>query len=573
MNGGVFRKFALLLWSALCTPSAQAGVVAAENPAAASVGREVLAEGGSAVDAAIATALAGCVVHATSCGIGGGGFLVVYDAATGKGSALDFRETAPKASSEALYVEDGKFVRERSRRGPLAVGVPGEIAGLFEAHRRFGRLSWKRLVEPAAKLASEGFEVTPHMGKQLASRREALAADPELASALLGPDRRAPEAGEKLVMKNLGKTLAAVAESGPDAFYEGTVAASIVETIQAAGGVMTLEDLRDYRPVWRAPLETDYRGYRVMTMPPPSAGGTAIVLALDTLSAMDVKSMAPNSARRWHTYAEILQHAFADRAVVSGDPAFDPPRPPADGAWVRERIDPERTLAPERYGTTGSAAAPPPDDAGTAHVSVIADDGSAAALTSTINTSFGSLLGAQGSGVILNNELDDFSFPVANAWGLEPAPTNRIQPGKRPTSSMSPTIAVRDGRAVVAVGASGGPLIISATLEVLTNVLDFGLPAPEAVASPRIHHQWKPRVLLVEPGVPPSERRLLEGFGHQIREIPGVAAVSLATALPEAGFAGAGDPRKGGSAEVEKRRDGQRSKCQHPDDRAVCSPE
>ena len=161
MNGGVFRKFALLLWSALCTPSAQAGVVAAENPAAASVGREVLAEGGSAVDAAIATALAGCVVHATSCGIGGGGFLVVYDAATGKGSALDFRETAPKASSEALYVEDGKFVRERSRRGPLAVGVPGEIAGLFEAHRRFGRLSWKRLVEPAAKLASEGFEVTP----------------------------------------------------------------------------------------------------------------------------------------------------------------------------------------------------------------------------------------------------------------------------------------------------------------------------------------------------------------------------------------------------------------------------
>jgi gamma-glutamyltranspeptidase/glutathione hydrolase len=573
MNGGVFRKFALLLWSALCIPPAHAGVVAAENPAAAVVGRDVLAEGGSAVDAAIATALAGCVVHATSCGIGGGGFLVVYDAGTGKGTALDFRETAPKGSREDLYIQDGKFVRERSLRGPLAVGVPGEIAGLFEAHQRFGRLPWKRLVEPAAKLASEGFEVTPHMARQLASRREAIAGDPELASALLGADRRPPTAGEKLVMENLGKTLHAVAERGPDAFYDGPIAASIAETIQSAGGVMTLEDLRDYRPVWREPLETEYRGYQILTMPPPSAGGTAIILALDTLSAMDAKSMAPNSARRWHTYAEILQHAFADRAVVSGDPAFDPPRPPADGARVRERIDPERTLAPERYGTMGASAAPPPDDAGTAHVSVIADDGSAAALTSTINTSFGSLLGARGSGVILNNELDDFSFPIANAWGLEPAPTNRIQPGKRPTSSMSPTIAVRDGRAVVAVGASGGPLIISATLEVLTNVLDYGLEAREAVASPRIHHQWKPRVLLVEPGVPPEERARLEGFGHQLREIPGVAAVSLATALPGAGFAGAGDPRKGGSAELGNGGDGQRTKCQHSEDPAECRAE
>ena len=530
---------------------AEGGVVAAENPLGAAAGLAVLEEGGSAVDAAIAASLASCVVHSTSCGIGGGGFMVIYDAQTKKTFALDYREVAPAAASVELYLEDGKYIRERSRLGPHAVGVPGEIAGLAAAHERFGRLPWKRLVEPAAKLAREGFPVTKHLAAKLDSQREGLARDPELAALLLREDGSAPKEGETLRLTALADTLDAIAERGPAAFYQGPVARSIAESVRAAGGVMTEQDLATYQPVWRTPLTTTYRGSRVYTMPPPSAGGTALVLALDTLSGMDVKSLGPSSPDRYHVFAEILQHAFADRAVSSGDPAFDPPPPPADGNALRARIDRTRTLAPESYGTLQKPApASPPADSGTAHISVIAPDGSAAAATTTINTAFGALLGARGSGIILNNELDDFSFPAPNFWGVAPGKTNHVAPGKRPTSSMTPTIAVRDDKAVAAVGGSGGPLIISATLEVLTNVLDFDLPPEAAVAAPRIHHQWQPPVLLVESAVPETDRKALRELGHEIREIPGVAAVSLATAFPDQGPAGAGDPRKGGAAAV-----------------------
>ncbi|MDG2303105.1 MAG: gamma-glutamyltransferase [Candidatus Binatia bacterium] len=540
------------------------GVVAAENAIAAEVGIAVLDEGGSAVDAAIAASLAACVVHSTSCGIGGGGFMVVYDATTKKSVALDYREVAPAAVSESLYLENGKYVRERSRLGPHAIGVPGEIAGLAAAHARFGRLPWSRLVAPAARLAREGFPVTAHMGRKLASSRDGLAKDPELAALFLNPDGSAPKEGETLRLTALADTLDAVAKDGPEAFYSGKVAHSIAKSVRDAGGVMTEKDLADYEPVWREPLETTYRGSTIYTMPPPSAGGTAVVLALDTLSGMDVKSLGATSPERYHLFAEILQHAFADRAVSSGDPAFDPPPPAADGAALRTRIDTAKTHPAEYYGTTRTAgrAGAPPDDAGTGHISVIAPDGSAAAATTTINTAFGALLGARGSGVTLNNELDDFSFPAPNYWGVAPGKTNHIAPRKRPTSSMTPTIAVQDGKAVVAVGASGGPLIISATLEVLTNVLDFGLPPEAAVAAPRIHHQWQPQMLLIEPGIGPADRKTLETLGHEIREIPGVAAVSLATAFPANGPAGAGDPRKGGAARTGNRGDRDLDGCE-----------
>ncbi len=553
------------------TARADPGVVAAENAIAAEVGLAVLEEGGSAVDAAISTALAACVVHPTSCGIGGGGFMVVYDAAQKKSFALDYREVAPAAIREDLYLQDGTYVRERSRVGPHAIGVPGEIAGLAAAHARFGRLPWTRLVAPAVKLAREGFPVTAHMGRKLASMREGIARDPELASLLLNEDGSAPAEGERLRLTALANTLDAVAKKGPKAFYSGTVARSIAKSIQDAGGVMTEKDLADYEPVWREPLETTYRGSTVYTMPPPSAGGTALVLALDTLSGIDVKELGPSTAQRYHVFAEILQHAFADRAVASGDPAFDTPMPRADGARLLARIDRKQTHGPEYYGTSErAAAAPPTDDAGTAHISVIAPDGSAAAATTTINTAFGALLGARDTGIILNNELDDFSFPAPNFWGVAPGKTNHIAPRKRPASSMTPTIAARDGKAVVAVGASGGPLIISATLEVLTNVLDFGMPPEAAVAAPRVHHQWQPQMLLIEPGVSAANRDVLKALGHEIREIPGVAAVSLATAFPSRDPAGAGDARKGGAARVGKGGDREPDGCQDVDDSEPC---
>lgn len=552
------------------TARATPGVVAADNPIAAEIGLAVLAEGGSAVDAAIATSLAVCVVHSTSCGIGGGGFMVVYEAQAKKGYALDYREVAPAAVSVDAYMDDGKYVRERSRVGPHAVGVPGEIAGLATAHARFGRLPWKRLVQPAARLARDGFPVSKHMARMLAAKAEGIAKDPLLSSVLLAKDRSTPKQGDTIRMPALAKTLEGVAKKGPEAFYEGPVAASIAGAVDKAGGVMTEKDLADYEPVWREPLRTTYRGSDIYTMPPPSAGGTALVLALDTLSEIDVKSLGPTSPARYHLFAEILQHAFADRAVSSGDPNFDEPLPRADGKSLLARIDRTRTHGPEYYGTSGRTAGAPPDDAGTSHISVIAPDGSAAAATTTINTAFGALLGAPESGVILNNELDDFSFPGPNFWGVAPGKTNRIAPGKRPASSMTPTVAVRDGKAVVAVGASGGPLIISSTLEVLTNVVDFGLPPEAAVAAPRVHHQWQPQTLLVESGIGPDDREALEALGHQIREIPSIAAVSLATAFPETGPAGAGDPRKGGAARIGNRGDRGKNECEDDGDGTPC---
>lgn len=515
-------------------------MVAADNPLAAEAGLAVLDEGGSAVDAAVATALAVCVVHPSSCGIGGGGFLVLYDGPSGRAFALDYRETAPARISPELYEEDGRYAPEKSRRGALAIGVPGEVAGLAAAHERFGRLPWRRVVEPALRLARDGFPVSAHLARRLRAQAEALAADPELRATYLDPAGEPWPEGALLRSTALAGTLERIADEGPRAFYSGPIAEAIARTVQERGGVLTVEDLASYRPLWRTPLAVGYRGARVFTMPAPS-GGPGLVLALRTLARYDVAALGVATPTRFHLFAEILQHVFADRALTSGDPAFDPPPPPVPDPPLAGRLSAVRTFPPEYYGTRRR----PPADGGTSHLSVIAPDGSAVACTTTINTSFGSLVGVPGTGIVLNNEMDDFSFDAPNVFGLAPGPTNRIAPGKRPASSMTPTVAVRDGRGVVAVGASGGPLIVSATLEVLSNVLDFDLAPEAAVAASRIHHQWQPNLLLVEPGVRPIDRRALELLGHELREIPAIAAVSLATTA-----GGAGDPRKGGGARM-----------------------
>lgn len=519
------------------------GVVAAENPLAAAVGADVLRDGGSAVDAAIATALAACVLEPSSCGIGGGGFLVLWDPARARARALDFRETAPARARPESFRDQGRTVVERSRRGGLAVGVPGEVAGLWEAHRRFGRLPWRRLVAPAARLAREGFPASEHLARQVATHASAIAGDRALASVLLDEAGRPPSRGAIVRNPDLAATLDAIGSRGPRAFYRGPVAAAIARAVRASGGVLDERDLAAYRPRWREPLQVDYRGARIHTMPPPSGGGPALVTALRTLERHDVAALGVDSPTRWQLYVEILKHAFADRALLAGDPDFGAPGRRDASPVPTGRITAATTHPPGFYGEASAA----PSDSGTSHVSVLSADGGAAALTTTINTGFGALVGVPGTGIVLNNQIDDFSFDAPNLFGLLPGRANRIAPGKRPASSMTPTVAVRGGRPVVAVGASGGPLIVSATLEVLTNVLDFGLSPEAAVAAPRVHHQWQPDVLLVEPGVRPIDRAALARIGHSLREAPAVAAVSLATA-GAAGFAGAGDPRKGGSA-------------------------
>jgi gamma-glutamyltranspeptidase/glutathione hydrolase len=529
------------------TPAAARGaaIVAADNPLAADAGLEVLRDGGSAVDAAIATALAVCVVHPSSCGIGGGGFMVIYDQPSRRSYALDYRETAPADVRPDLYEENGAYVAARSRRGGLAIGVPGEIAGLAAAHARFGRLPWRRLLAPAIRLARDGFPVSKHLAARLHDQAKSLAADPELASVYLDGDGKPWAEGQTLHCPGLARTLERIAGAGKKAFYAGPIADAIVAAVHGAGGVLGARDLASYRALWRAPLEVPYRGARVQTMPPPSSGGPALVLALRTLTPYDVAALGVASPTRDQLFAEILKHAFADRARVSGDPAFDTLPAPTSATPLRGRIRASATFGPEYYGSL----APPPSDGGTSHLSVIAPDGSAVSCTTTVNTAFGAMVGVPGTGIVLNNEMDDFSFDSPNVFGLAPSRTNRIAPGKRPASSMTPTVATRDGRAVVAVGASGGPLIVSATIEVLSNVLDLGLAPEAAVVAPRIHHQWQPNVLLVEPTVRDVDRAALARLGHELREIPAVAAVSLATDLPQR-TGGAGDPRKGGAAAV-----------------------
>lgn len=534
---------------ALATSSAATaaeGVVATENPLAAAAGAGILAAGGSAVDAVIATALAVCTVHPSSCGIGGGGFLVVWDAKKATASALDFRERAPAATRESLYEKDGTYIPARSRRGGLAIGVPGEIRGFAAAHARLGRLPWADLFAPSIALARDGFPVSEHLAKRIEAVHEALGADPALAKVFLDKDGAALPAGATLKRPALARTFSKIAAEGPSAYYEGAIADAIVKAASARGSVLTKADLANYEPLWRAPLTTSYRGAEIATMPPPSSGGIALITALDTLRGYDMAALGAASPSRWHLFAEILKHSFAYRAQAAGDPGWDTPVWPPRGRALRDRIRSYETLPADAY----KPVAPPPDDSGTAHVSIIAPDGSGAALTTTINTTFGSLVGVPGTGIILNNEMDDFTFDAPNLFGLAPGPTNRIAPGKRPASSMTPTLAIRDGRAVVAVGASGGPLIISATLETLTNVLDHDMAPEAAVAAPRIHHQWMPNLLLVEPGISETDRNALKILGHEIQQIPGIAAVSLATASPDGNAAGAGDPRKGGAAMI-----------------------
>lgn len=541
-------RFLLALTFLLAAPAAKAdpGVVATENPLAAAAGAKILEAGGSAVDAAIATALAVCTVHPSSCGIGGGGFLVIWSAPDNAAAALDFRERAPAASSASLYAEDGVYVPARSRRGGLAIGVPGEIRGFWMAHQRYGKLPWARLFEPSIRLASEGFPVSAHLAKRIQAVQDSLARDPALRAVFLTAEGAAPQAGDFLKRPQLAATFRRIATEGPAAFYEGSIATAMVAAAQANGGILELEDLRTYEALWRKPLTTNYRGAQVFTMPPPSSGGIALISALDTLAAYDVAALGSQSPTRWHLFAEILKHAFAYRAQSAGDPGWDAAVWPPRGAALRNRLRSYEVLPSESY----PPVAPPPSDSGTAHVSVLAGDGSGAALTTTVNTTFGSLVGVPGTGIILNNEIDDFTFDAPNLFGLAPGPTNRIAPGKRPASSMTPTLAVRRGEAIIAVGASGGPLIISATLEVLSNVLDFDMPPEIAVGAPRIHHQWMPDYLLVEREMPEVDRAALQMLGHQIREVRGVAAASLAVREPGGAFAGAGDPRKGGSAKL-----------------------
>ncbi|HWP64562.1 MAG TPA: gamma-glutamyltransferase family protein, partial [Candidatus Limnocylindria bacterium] len=475
------RLLAVALLLVLPRPLCAArGAVATEHRAAAEAGAAVLAWGGSAVDTAIATAAAVCVVHPSSCGVGGGGFALVWHA--GQAHALDFRETAPNALRPALFLDGGRPQPQRSREGGLAVGVPGEVAGWVALHERFGRLPLATVLAPAIRLARDGFALgdSPHLARQVARAAPLLRADPGLASVFL--DRgRVPAADFVVRQTDLARLLERVARERRAAFYEGATPAAIAEAVRRRGGVMRADDVRRYLPVWRRPVSMRHAGRTVVTFPPPGSG--AVVLAVLGI----VGDEALDGGVPPELLAGALARGFADRARWFGDPAFT--TVPLAAMLAPGRL--ARLRGEIVAGAGAPADVPAMRDAGTAHVSVLTADGDAVALTTTINTAFGAGVMVPGTGIILNNEMDDFVVVpgVANVYGLGGGTPNVVAPRKRPQSSMAPTIVVRDGRAELAVGASGGPFIISATAQVLLQVLNGARAVPDAVTAPRLHDQ------------------------------------------------------------------------------------
>ena len=534
------------------TLQSSAGLVVADSELASAAGMEVLKRGGNAVDAAIATAFALSVVDQASSGLGGGGFMMIYRAKDQKSFALDFRETAPQAVRRELYTKDGKPSPSLSLTGGLAVAVPGEVAGLVEAQKRFGTLPLATLAAPAIKLASKGFSLDATLRIAIERQQSAMKRFPGLGRVFM-PNGVVPHQGDVIRQTDLAGTLAAIARQGAEVFYQGRIAEAIVETIKKNGGVMTLEDIKNYKAVWREPLVGEYRNRTVITMPPPSSGGVAILQMLNVLEGYKVDQFQHDSPAYLHLLTETMKHAFADRAQFLGDPDFVhvPVRKLTAkeyAAWIRGRISTDKTQPPNFYGYYSYNA----EKGGTTHFSVIDRFGNAVACTQTVNTRFGSKLVASGTGIVLNNEMDDFAIhpDTANVYGLIGNEANSLQPRKRPLSSLAPTIILRDGRPELVVGASGGPRIISATLQTILNVLDFHMPVRAAVEAPRIHHQWLPERLNVESKIGEEAKKGLAQRGHTLRQQTELGVVQAIT-WQGATMSGAADSRKTERARTE----------------------
>jgi gamma-glutamyltranspeptidase/glutathione hydrolase len=535
---------------------ARHGMVACTSEIAARVGVEIMKKGGNAVDAAVAVALAMAVTWPAAGNIGGGGFMLIRNA-DGTSEAIDYRERAPLAASRDMYLDaHGNVVKGASTDGYKAVGVPGTVAGLMLVHKRHGKLKWSELVEPARKLAAEGFIVTPFLDGVFHDRDTLKKLEPWPESKrIFLRDGRFYTMGERFKQPELAATLARI-QSNPRDFYEGVTARRIVADMRAHGGLITMEDLRQYMPVIRTPLHGTYRGHEFLVMPPPSSGGIAIIEMLHMLEHYDVTATGWQSARYIHLLTEVMRRAFADRAEFLGDPDFEklPVSALTSPGFAEER---RKTIDLEHASSSGEIRAGDPapfERPDTTHFAVVDGDGNMVSNTYTLNDWFGAGVTAKGTGVLLNDEMDDFtSHPgVANEYQLIQSEKNAIAPKKRPLSSMVPLIMLQDGKPWLAVGAAGGPRIISTVLEIVLSVVDFHVSLQEALDAGRIHHQWMPDEIYWEPdGINPDTRAALEKMGHKFREKP-LAPISDANAVmidPKTGLRqGGADSRRSGAA-------------------------
>ncbi|HSJ13620.1 MAG TPA: gamma-glutamyltransferase [Longimicrobiales bacterium] len=527
-------------------------LVVSDAPLATQVGVEVLRAGGNAVDAAIATAFALAVVYPEAGNIGGGGFLVAR-LADGTEAALDFREKAPLGASRDMYLDERGEVTDASLVGHLASGVPGAVAGLWAAHERFGTRPWAELLAPAIRLAEEGFTVDAALARSIRGAADLLGRFPASA-ALLMPGGAPPAAGARWRNPDLAATLRRIAERGPAGFYEGETADLIVAEMKRGGGLITHEDLRRYQALWREPVAFEYRGHRVLSMPPPSSGGLTLALIANTLEGYPLRELGPYSTATLHLTAEAMRRAFADRNHFMGDPDFVsvPQARLLSQAYadsLRARIDPERASrsADVRPGLGAST-----ESQHTTHFSVVDAQGNAVALTTTINELYGSGVTVAGAGFLLNDEMDDFAAKpgTPNMYGLRQGEANAIAPGKRMLSAMTPTIVLDPaGAPMLITGARGGPRIITATFQVLSNVIDHGMDIGAAVHAPRIHHQHLPDELRAEPrGLTGTQLAALRALGHALSLPPGYIGTAPSILRRNGQWTGAPDPRSGGLA-------------------------
>jgi gamma-glutamyltranspeptidase / glutathione hydrolase len=530
--------------------AARHGMVVAQETRAARIGVEILEQGGNAVDAAVATGLALAVTYPRAGNIGGGGYMLIHFAG-GKGdTAIDYRETAPAATTREIFLDErGEADPRKSQDSALAIGVPGTIAGLALAHAKYGsgKFTLAQLIAPAIALARDGIPIENDIADSLPRSQSRLARWPATVKIFFATDGRPLPPGATLLQRDLADTLTAIAREGPTAFYRGAIADKLVAAVRAAGGIMTRDDLERYRPIERTPTVGSYRGYRIVSMPPSSSGGVALIEMLNILEGYRLGEV--DAATRVHLMVEAMKRAYFDRAKFLGDPASV--TPPAYltskrfAASLRERIDPARAAA---AASLGSIFAPAREGDNTTHFSVVDRFGNAVANTTTLNLSYGLGLVAEGTGILLNNELDDFAAKpgAPNAYGLVGGEANAPGPRKRPLSSMTPTIVLKDGKPFLVTGSPGGSRIITTVLQVIVNVIDRKLSIADAIADPRIHHQWSPDEVMVERGFSPDLIRALKERGHEVVEgSPPTSANSIL--VTPAGLLGAADNRTRGA--------------------------
>jgi gamma-glutamyltranspeptidase / glutathione hydrolase len=531
--------------------AAEHGMVVAQEKLAARVGADIMRQGGNAIDAAVATGFAMAVTYPRAGNIGGGGFMVIHLADRNEDIAIDYRETAPAAITRDIFLNaDGKPDADKSRNSALGIGVPGTVAGLALALDKYGsgKFTLAQIVKPAIDLARNGLPVADDIADTLPDMYRRMSRWPNSARTFSRTDGSALHEGDTLIQSDLAATLTAIADQGPRGFYEGPVAEKLVKAISDAGGIMALEDLKSYQPVIRTPVRGTYRGYDIVSMPLPSSGGIVLLEILNIIEGFQMSDMKQGSAASLHVMIEAMKRAYADRARYLGDPAFI--NAPTVALLDKDYAARQRATIDLARATpwAEAAATPPREGSNTTHYSVVDELGNAVSNTYTLNFPYGVGLVAEGTGVLLNNELDDFTAApgASNAFGLVGFEANLPGPGKRPLSSMSPTIVLRNGKPVLVTGTPGGSRIISAVTQVIVDVIDYRMDIAAAVAAPRVHHQWLPDEVRIEKGFPDEVLAELRAKGHKLVEPLGYSSAN-SILVTSRGLLGAPDPRTRGA--------------------------